>query len=261
MTRPIFGIALIAAVVAAIFGGPLYIALFAALAGVAAAREWHRMVGERVYGPAFILTSLTIIAALAVQLFWHSAAGWAVLAVGAVIVTLYAAFSGHFAAWHGLGPLYLGIAPLALLFLRGLPEGPWIIIGMFLAVWATDTGALILGNLIGGPRLWPALSPNKTWSGTLGAVAAAAVVEAVYVAILGGHPVPAAVLGAAVAIVSHAGDLFESWVKRVFQRKDSGAMIPGHGGVLDRIDSTLFAVPFLALGVLAGLNPMFGAHP
>jgi phosphatidate cytidylyltransferase len=219
-------------------------------------------VGERVYGPAFFLAALALVVAFALQVAYpHTYYGWAVLGAGALVCGTTAALTRHLPLWHGLGPLYIGIAPLAMIYMRGFGDGAWIIIGMFLAVWATDTGALILGNLIGGPRLWPALSPNKTWSGTLGAVAVAAIVEAIYIAVLGGHPLPAALLGASIAGVSHCGDLFESWVKRVFQRKDSGAMIPGHGGVLDRIDSTLFAAPMLALGILAGLNPMFGAHP
>ncbi|HXC57205.1 MAG TPA: phosphatidate cytidylyltransferase [Rhizomicrobium sp.] len=263
ITRPLFGGALAALVVAAVFGGTPYIALFAAFAGGAAAREWHRMVGERVFGPIFFLTTLVIAAALAAQILLPmTPLAWLILAGGAVAAALFAALREHLPVWHGLGPLYLGTAMLALVLLRGAPHGAWIIVGLFVAIWATDTGALIVGNLVGGPRLWPALSPNKTWAGTLGGVAVAALAEAVYVALLGGHPLPGALLGAAIAVVGHSGDLFESWVKRVFRRKDSGGLIPGHGGVLDRIDSTLFAAPLLALIVLVvGLDPMFGAHP
>jgi phosphatidate cytidylyltransferase len=106
------------------------------------------------------------------------------------------------------------------------------------------------------------LSPNKTWAGTLGGIVTAAVVEAVYVGILGGSPVLAFAYGAGISVVAHSGDLFESWVKRSFNRKDSGSLIPGHGGMLDRIDSTLFAVSALALLVLVfQLHPLFGAHP
>ncbi|MEI9992200.1 MAG: phosphatidate cytidylyltransferase [Rhizomicrobium sp.] len=263
ITRPLFGIALAAVVTAAIFGGAPYIAALAALAGVAAAREWHRMVGERVFGTAFYLSSATIVAALAAEAVWpRTDAGWAILAGGALATALYAAFVKLLPAWHGFGPLYIGIAPLALMMLLGVPHGAFIVTGVFLAVWATDTSALIVGNLVGGPRLWPSLSPNKTWSGTLGAVAVAAVVEAIYVAVLGGNAVEGGLYGAAIGVLSHCGDLFESWVKRVFQRKDSGGIIPGHGGMLDRIDSTLLTAPVVAAFILlAGLNPMFGAHP
>lgn len=263
ITRPLFGGVLAALVVAAIFGGAPYVALFGAVAGIAAAREWHRMIGERVFGLLFFMTSAALVAALATAVLWPGTfTAWTVIAAGAILAALVASFRGANPVWHGAGALYIGVPMLAVVALRGAPRGAWVIVGMFLAIWATDTGALLVGNLVGGPKLWPALSPNKTWAGTFGGIAAAAVVESVYIAILGGQVVPAALLGAAIAVVSHCGDLFESWVKRVFQRKDSGGMIPGHGGVLDRINSTLFVAPVLTVVVFAtGLNPMFGAHP
>jgi phosphatidate cytidylyltransferase len=135
-----------------------------------------------------------------------------------------------------------------------------ITIALFIGVWMTDTGALVVGNVIGGARLWPSLSPNKTWAGTLGGVAVAAAAEAGFVMLLGGHALTGVMLGGGIAVVAHCGDLFESWVKRVFRRKDSGSMIPGHGGVLDRIDSTLSSAPCLAaLVLIAGINPLSGA--
>jgi len=263
ITRPLFGVALIAAVVAAIVYGAPYVALFAAVAGVAGAREWHRMVGEPVYGPAFIVSSLTLVAALGASVAWPlKPYAWEILGSGAVLAGVVAALRGRLVFWHGFGPVYLGLAGLALVILRGQPQGAWTIVGMFIAVWATDTGALFTGNLVGGPRLWPAISPSKTWSGTLGGIAAAAISEAVYIRILGGDMILAALFGAGVGVVAVLGDLFESWVKRVFQKKDSGGMIPGHGGVLDRIDSSLAVAPVLAsLVILTGLSPMFGAHP
>jgi len=119
-----------------------------------------------------------------------------------------------------------------------------------------------VGNLVGGAKLAPVLSPNKTWSGTMGGVAAAAIVEAIYVGMIGGNPFLASVYGAGLSVVAHAGDLFESWVKRSFDRKDSGTLIPGHGGALDRIDSSLSAAVALAVLVLLfKLDPLFGARP
>jgi phosphatidate cytidylyltransferase len=203
-----------------------------------------------------------IVTLLSVLVWPHSILPWGVLALGAM-ASLVAAFKrGELALWQGAGVLYLGGPMLALLQLRGAPHGAMIIVGLFVAVWATDTGALIFGNLIGGPRLWPSLSPNKTWAGTLGGVVAAAAAEAAFVGFLSGPPLFGAVFGMGIALIAHGGDLFESWVKRVFQRKDSGSMIPGHGGVLDRIDSTLAAAPCLAaLVLLAGFNPLFGVLP
>lgn len=263
MTRPLFGGALAALVVAAVFGGPIYIALFGALAAGAAAREWHRMLGERVFGPAFFITSITVAVALAVEVALpRTILPWAILVVGAFITAFYASSHGHHPVWHGAGVVYIGAPMFFLVLVREAPQGAWAIIGLFIAVWATDTGALIVGNLVGGPRLWPALSPNKTWSGTLGGIATACAFEAIFILLVGGNAVAAAFYGAAIGIVSVAGDLFESWVKRRFQRKDSGGLIPGHGGVLDRIDSTLFAAPALTILVIVfGFIPMFGAHP
>lgn len=262
ITRPLFGGALAAITVAAILAGPLYVAMLAGAVGIAAAREWHRMVTNRVLGPDFLLTSATLLATLAVALALpYSVWPWIVILAGAIGSALLARSRGELWLWQGAGSPYICIPMLALLLLRDAPHGAVIIIALFIAVWMTDTGALIVGNLVGGPRLWPTLSPNKTWSGTIGGVAAAAMTEGVFMMLLGEHALSGVVLGGGIALVAHCGDLFESWVKRVFQRKDSGGMIPGHGGVLDRIDSTLAAAPCLAaLVLIAGINPLPGVH-
>jgi phosphatidate cytidylyltransferase len=107
-------------------------------------------------------------------------------------------------------------------------------------VWATDTGAYIAGRRIGGPKLAPRVSPNKTWAGLFGGIAAAGLVGLAAAALVAGvSPWIAAPLSAALAIVEQAGDLFESAVKRRFGVKDSSNLIPGHGGVLDRVDGLL----------------------
>ena len=262
ITRPLYGAALAAIAVAAIFGGALYVAILAGAVGIAAAREWHRMITNRALGPDFFVTSVTIIIALVVALkLPYSLWPWVAIAAGSLAGALLARSRNEPVLWQAGGAIYLCVPMLALLLLRGAPHGAMIIIALFIAIWTTDTGALIIGNLVGGPRLWPSLSPNKTWSGTLGGVAAAALAEAAFVLLVGGHASTGIILGGAISIVSHCGDLFESWVKRVFQRKDSGSMIPGHGGVLDRIDSTLAAAPCLAaLVLIAGINPLFGVH-
>jgi phosphatidate cytidylyltransferase len=263
ITRPVFGVALAAIAIAAIFGGGLWLAIFLCAGGVAALREWHRMAGEQVFGPMFFLSSAALVFAALAQLYLPlGGVAWPVLCLGAVVVGTYAALTGRHPLWHGFGPLYVGAAILCILSLRSHAEGAWIVLGMLLAIWATDTGALVIGNLARGPKLWPALSPNKTWSGTLGAVGVAAVVEAVYLASVGGDVAIGGVLGAFLAAIAHCGDLFESWVKRHFHLKDSGGLIPGHGGMLDRIDSTLFVAPALAFVVaLTGFDPLLGAHP
>ncbi len=264
IARPLFGVLLAALAVEADFGGTEYFALFIAAGAALAVREWHRMVAQGTRLPETLLSGASILSALAAATLWPQAwYAWAILGAGTVLVAMLAALRGHSAAWQGLGVLYIGVPATALVLSRAVPDnGAFLMVGLFLGVWATDTGALVAGNLIGGPKLAPVLSPNKTWAGTLGGVAAAAMVEAFYVGVLGGSAWRAALYGAALAVVAHAGDLFESFVKRRFHRKDSGTMIPGHGGVLDRIDSMLAAalgVAVLALVFHADL--LFGAQP
>ena len=261
ITRPLCGLALAAITLAAVLGGGAYFALLCAAVGIAAAREWSRMITSRAYGQNFFITSGTIAATVLGALLWpHTAVvAWIFIAIGAVVAASVAASRRESIPWQAAGSLYLCVPILSLLVLRVSPHGAMIIIVLFVGVWMTDTGALIVGNLVGGARLWPSLSPNKTWAGTLGGIVAAALAEAAFVTLIGGTALMGIVLGIGIAVAAHCGDLFESWVKRVFRRKDSGSMIPGHGGVLDRIDSTLVAAPCLAAVVLiGGINPLFG---
>ena len=265
ITRPLFGLLLAGLLVAADFFGSEYFAMLIALGAVLAAREWHRLVGTQdSFVPEMSVTSFSVALALLTLTLWpHTGFGWAILVCGSALAFVLAMMRRSRPLWQAGGVLYIGVPALALVASRILaPHGAWLIIGLFLAVWATDTGALVAGNLIGGPKLAPILSPNKTWAGTLGGVVAAAVVEAAYVGIIGGRAVPALFYGAALAAVAHGGDLFESWVKRRFSRKDSGSLIPGHGGALDRIDSTLSAaVAFAVLALVFELDLLFGAQP
>jgi phosphatidate cytidylyltransferase len=133
------------------------------------------------------------------------------------------------------------------------------VIVLLLVVWASDIGAYVAGRAIGGPRLAPSVSPGKTWSGAVGGLVAAATVGFAASVILGDgriswRPATFAVL---VGFVSQAGDLFESHLKRHFGVKDSGSMIPGHGGLLDRVDAMLTAAPATALLALI-LRPGVG---
>jgi phosphatidate cytidylyltransferase len=118
---------------------------------------------------------------------------------------------------------------------------------IFLVVWVTDIGGYFAGRGIGGPKLWPRVSPNKTWAGAVGGFAASLVVAAGFAVFGLGRTGPLLVLGAALSIVSQFGDLFESAVKRRFGVKDSSHIIPGHGGLLDRLDGFVAAVVLAAI--------------
>ncbi|MBN9545821.1 MAG: phosphatidate cytidylyltransferase [Alphaproteobacteria bacterium] len=262
ITRPLFGIVLAGIAILVLFSRPEFFAGMVILITILAAYEWHRMVS---LGHAFrIETALTsVTAALAVVALLALRSGWPALlivAAGAVISAIVARARGQNPVWQALGVVYLGLPALALVSLQAFPNrGALVIVGLFLIVWATDTGALIFGNLIGGPRMAPVLSPSKTWAGTIGGSVTAALVFGCYVWLLGGTLWIAAMFGLIFSAVAHIGDLFESFVKRRFGIKNSGSLIPGHGGVLDRMDSTIFASVALALLVfLAHFNLLFG---
>ena len=264
ITRPVFGVGLAALAISALVAGRWYFAGFVAAGAIGAAREWHRLVEERRFAREFWLSAATMtLAIVLLTLRPHGPEAWFCLALGALLCLVSARLRRSRAAWHAAGVLYIGVPALLLIAVRATgAHGAWIIAGFLLIVWATDTGALIAGNLVGGPRIWPQVSPNKTWSGTLGGIGVAVVVGAAYVGVLGGTVMFAAIYALVISIIAHAGDLFESRVKRIFSAKDSGGLIPGHGGVLDRIDSALAVSAAVGLCVLyAGLDPMFGARP
>lgn len=145
--------------------------------------------------------------------------------------------------WRGGGVLYIAAPCLSLVWLRGDPvAGRETVLWVFILVWAADIGAYAFGRMIGGPRLAPAISPKKTWAGFIGGVSCAGVTGAVAAGMLGKESlVPLAVVSLVLGAVSQGGDLLESWVKRRFKVKDTGNIIPGHGGVLDRVDGLLAA--------------------
>ena len=150
------------------------------------------------------------------------------------------------------GLLYL---PFILRLARTL-EGPEIIL-VLLCTFATDTGAYYTGSTLGGPKIWPAISPKKTWAGSIGGLVLCILISVATGLVLGSaSTLSFALLGIGLNLAAQAGDFFESALKRWRGVKDSGRLLPGHGGILDRIDSLLFVLP-LYCG-LAALFPFFG---
>ena len=152
-------------------------------------------------------------------------------------------------AWLGAGLIYITVPCWALLDLRADPaHGQETLLWLFAVVWAADIGAYAFGRLIGGARLAPVISPNKTWAGLIGGIGMAGAAGGVTAIILGTAGLfTLAGWSAAVGAVSQAGDLAESWVKRHFGVKDTGAILPGHGGLFDRVDGLLAAAVAVAL--------------
>jgi phosphatidate cytidylyltransferase len=165
------------------------------------------------------------------------------IAAACAAVALITEWALRRSSWAAAGLCYAVLPVVSLIQLRGSgPEGLLALLFVFAAVWGADTLAFFTGRTIGGPKLAPAISPNKTWSGFIGGLAGAVIATVAVVTIYGyritwGGVLLALLLG----FVASFGDLFESWIKRRFGRKDSGAIIPGHGGVLDRIDGLIFA--------------------
>lgn len=156
------------------------------------------------------------------------------------------------ALWLAAGLVYALVAALPPIVLRhSVDFGLVAMLFLFGVVWATDIGGYVVGRIVGGPKVWPAVSPKKTWSGATGGIATAVVVGCV-VAHFSGIPIGGVILLAAVlSIVAQGGDFFESAIKRRFGVKDAGNIIPGHGGVMDRLDGFMVAALVAALIGLA----------
>jgi phosphatidate cytidylyltransferase len=242
---------MIAAALVAVSAGPGIFALFIVAGVVVLAWEWVRLTGEGRFGATGAALAFTVVAIVA-----SAVAGLPLLALGAaalasLIVYVFARRSGRdHPRWIAAGPLYIGLPAVALIWLRDDGEqGRQLILWLMLTVWATDIGAFFAGRLIGGPLLAPRISPKKTWAGLIGAIVSAAVVGAIASGI--DSQAPATVLlaaaGAILAIVAQAGDLGESWVKRRFGVKDASHIIPGHGGLFDRVDGLIAAAVVLAV--------------
>ena len=160
------------------------------------------------------------------------------------------------AAWLAFGVVYIGLAGVALIHLRGdFGAGRANVIFLFAVVWASDIGAYLAGRAIGGPKLAPAVSPSKTWSGAAGGLLSSVTAGLVAAYVMAGTApgVRVALVAALLGLLTQAGDLFESWIKRRFHVKDTSSLIPGHGGLLDRLDGVLAAAPAAAvLGAILG---------
>ncbi|QIL02526.1 phosphatidate cytidylyltransferase [Sphingomonas sinipercae] len=160
---------------------------------------------------------------------------------------------GWGAGWYISGFAYSLLAALALLWLRDRADsGLWLVVWAFIIVWATDIGAYLVGRSIGGPKLAPAISPGKTWAGFYGGVAAATILSGAWVLVMQLHWI-LILVAPLFSVVAQGGDLFESWIKRRAGVKDSGRLLPGHGGAFDRLDGLLPVAILTALISFAGV--------
>jgi phosphatidate cytidylyltransferase len=234
--------------------GGIVFAAFWWIASVTVLWEWERIVArERLIAR---VTAGALVLAVAALMALHNRPLLAAFALAAAAAAVaFAGVPGR-RAWTGAGALYAGALVVSLGLLQASPiYGLPAILWLFAIVWGADVAAYFAGRAIGGPRLWPRVSPGKTWSGAIaGALAGAALGLVLSLILVPGPPRigPVFALGLAAAVVSELGDLFESAVKRRFGVKDSSHIIPGHGGVMDRLDSFIAASTFAA--VVAAVN-------
>ncbi|WP_374578147.1 phosphatidate cytidylyltransferase [Phenylobacterium sp.] len=237
--------------------------MFLVLVAVAVALlaiEWGAMTAP--YAPVRVSTALTVavLAGAFLAFQHHMVLAWAAVALGAAAAALVARGVAERPANAAFGVIYLAIPVVCLVWLRGMPEGRQWTVLLFVVAWAADIAAFAVGSALKGPKLWPRFSPNKTWSGFFGGLAAAAgagaamaAFSAIVLSVQAG-----ALIGLIAGLATMAGDLWESMLKRRFGVKDSGDLIPGHGGLLDRVDGLMFAVVVLALARL--INHWGWAH-
>jgi phosphatidate cytidylyltransferase len=245
--RVLSAIALAVLVSVDLWLGGIWVSGLAALAAVLMLWELHRMAtgnGARL-APGLVLPATA--AALAVFVTGTAGVLWGLvpLLLGAAL-TLAAARPG--ARWMASGLVYIGFAMAYVPVLRDDPGlGLAAIVWLIVVVAAADIGAYFAGRSIGGPKLWPRVSPKKTWSGALGGLAAGVLLGLAAAAAFDWPPALVAVLSIGVVIASQAGDLLESSVKRHFGVKDASQLIPGHGGVMDRLDGIVGGLWFFAV--------------
>lgn len=157
-------------------------------------------------------------------------------------------------AWAIGGFVYAAVSALALLWIRERADngdGLWLVLWVFIVVWSVDIGAYFTGRAIGGPKLAPSISPGKTWAGFYGGIAAATLLGGAWV-LFTQLPLVLLLLAPLFGAAAQGGDLFESWIKRRAGVKDSGHLLPGHGGVFDRVDGLLPVAILTAIAAIAG---------
>ena len=256
-------LAILPLVLLAVWAGGPALLVFLAITGVIMSYEWVRLLASaQPRGDAFVLSGGLFALLLVAHLASPNDALRLLIVFLFVLGGMFWFFRWRVTPVVG-GMVYLGWPLLAVAFFRDSASGGFVLLYIFLTVWSVDIFAMLSGKLIGGPQMAPRISPNKTWAGLMGAVFGAALIGLVayytanaLVALTLALPV-ILLLGGVLAVVSQMGDLFESALKRKYDLKDAGSILPGHGGVLDRVDGLIGALIFLHLIVLLrGQSPL-----
>lgn len=252
-------IVMVIVVLAATWAGGMAFRFLAAGIGLLVYYEWSKMTRLAETSLRSNTFGWFSMALVSLNMLFGSADFTVPLFAGLVITAAIPALLRRMSWWHPGGLFYSGLSMISLAAIRGDDSlGLIAMLFVFVVVWATDILAYFVGRAIGGPKLAPRISPGKTWSGAMGGTLAG---------VVGGYLVVMAhfqdvclwtvAVALALSIASQIGDLFESFIKRRFGVKDSSNLIPGHGGVMDRVDGLVFAcfaAFFLAIGFSAGAS-------
>lgn len=232
---------------------PFYAILMAVL-GSLMAWEWEKMVSGKVSSVAVTLAMMaTMLALLGMEVKYPS---FSLLLIAAVAAFIY--FKNGKNVLLSFGAFYIGLPIISMMYIAypNFGYNNEIVLWVLFVVWATDVGGYVFGKSIGGVKLAPRISPNKTWAGLIGGILTACFVTYEFVRYMSTYQHSQMSMAffvgssALLAVVAQAGDIFESAIKRYLNLKDSSHIIPGHGGIFDRVDGLLFAAPVVALFLL-----------
>jgi phosphatidate cytidylyltransferase len=251
LTRIAAALVLAPAAIAIAWAGGWFWSVLVTLAAIGLYVEWLMIIGAAQTARVVAAGIIALAVSGACLALGRLDISLAALAFGLAGVTLLSTVSP---GWAAMGFCYAAAAEFAAVLLRlDAAAGFVALIMVLLIVWVTDIGGYFAGRGIGGPKLWPRVSPKKTWAGAIGGFIASLAIAAVFASFGVGKMGPLLLLGAVLSIASQLGDLFESAVKRRFGVKDSSQIIPGHGGLLDRLDGFVAAIVLAALiGILRG---------
>jgi phosphatidate cytidylyltransferase len=233
------------------YGGGPFLLMIAIAIGLMAV-EWGKMCAHDAPAEVAVTITVAVLAAVfAAYVGWYRSA-WLLMVGGGLLAAFITRHKAERAADAAYGVVYIAPACIAMVWLRNpagetfswdiTPGVSWMVL-LFIITWAADICAFAVGSALKGPKLWPRFSPNKTWSGFVGGLIGSVLAAAAF-AILTKMDLTwttASVVGFVGGLATMAGDLWESMLKRRFGVKDSGDLIPGHGGLLDRVDGLLFA--------------------
>jgi len=244
--RALVGVALIAVALAGVWFGGIPFWLLCVVLGIVMMGEWADLHATPPETKRLAQYALSVPLAVMMPVYGVGVGFFALglLAGAAFFVVITTRRAGL-----ARGICYVGLPIMALLILRRQEEGIVFTIWALALVWACDIGAYAAGRFIGGPKLAPAISPNKTWAGLAGGVLLASLFAA-FMQYRYGLPLRLTLATPVLAVLAQGGDLYESWLKRRAGVKDSGTLLPGHGGVLDRLDGLVPVAPVAAVLVL-----------